>query len=238
MKRKVEGAMVAGGPPLVKPGEGGPGGSPRTIARMDSGRCRSCGRAFTAGEITGLGILRTRHAHHGGPTIEFACPTCRTIVLLVPYGGGRYAFPGQPPPPPPTDAERTVPWKRRSEKDPTAEVPAESPPSAPPPVRESARPPPPPPQTSKPPAASAEPPPPPPRQLTTLEAFALLGLSPAASMADVEKAYRERALLCHPDKVAHLDTDFIALADRKFRRLHEARDLLVETLDESRRSSR
>ena len=235
--------MVAGAPPLVKPGEGGPGESPRTIADMDSGRCRSCGRAFTAGEIAGLGILRTRHAHHGGPTIEFACPACRTVVLLVPYGGGRYAFPGQPPPPPPSDAERTVPWMRRSGANPVADTPAEPPRPTPPPARESAPPSPPtppaePPRAPKPPNEAPDTPNPTTPPLTTLEAFALLGLSPAASMADVEKAYRERALLCHPDKVAHLDPDFIALADRKFRRLHEARDLLVEPLDDSRRSAR
>ena len=77
---------------------------------MDSGRCRKCGRAFTAGEITGTGVLRARPAHQGGPTIEFACPACHTITPLVPYGNGRYALPGQPPPPPPTDVEREMPW--------------------------------------------------------------------------------------------------------------------------------
>jgi curved DNA-binding protein CbpA len=66
-----------------------------------------------------------------------------------------------------------------------------------------------------------------------LEAFTLLGLSPTAHLADVEKAYREHALLCHPDKVAHLDAEFIELANRKFRRLQEARDLLVLIADKS-----
>jgi len=199
---------------------------------MDSGRCRTCGRAFTAGEITGLGILRTRPAHRGGPIVEFACPECRTKSQFVPHGGGRYAPPGQPPPPPPTDGEREVPWRRSAVPDPAQAAPTTKEPAEPPAREPSrARPAPPPPRSRE----QAPPPPPEPvpdsaRPLTMLEALATLGLSPAATLADVEKAYRERALLCHPDKVAHLDADFIALADRKFRRLHEARDLLVAAL--------
>ncbi len=198
---------------------------------MDSGRCRKCGRAFAAGEVAGIGILRTRPAERGGPIVEFACPGCQTVMTLVPYGQGRYALPGQPPPPPPTDAERTMPWKQRNGT--PAKAPVEEPPAPP---RFST---PPPPVKSRPPAESPPTPPPPPpprlpdRRMTTLEAFAALGLSPAAVLADVEKAYRERALLCHPDKVAHLDADFAELANRKFRRLQEARDLLVLILDRS-----
>jgi curved DNA-binding protein CbpA len=69
--------------------------------------------------------------------------------------------------------------------------------------------------------ASAAPP------LTALRAYDALGLAPTASAADVEKAFRERALLCHPDKVAHLDPDFVALAEQKFRLLQAAKDLLL-----------
>ena len=67
--------------------------------------------------------------------------------------------------------------------------------------------------------------------LTALRAYDALGLAPTASAADVEKAFRERALLCHPDKVAHLDAEFVTLAERKFRRLQEARDLLLGVVD-------
>lgn len=213
---------------------------------MDSGRCRSCGRAFTAGEITGRGILRTRPAHKGGPVIEFGCPSCGTVIPLVPFGNGRYALPGQPPPPPPTEFERRMPWDvpgadgegTGGERKPP-EPASENPPTSPPPPK--ARPPGPTvgetggraserPSGAGPARAAA---PVPDRRLTVLEAFALLGLSPTAHLADVEKAYREHALLCHPDKVAHLDGEFIDLANRKFRRLQEARDLLVRIADKS-----
>lgn len=191
---------------------------------MDSGRCRKCGRAFTAGEIAGTGILRTRPADRGGPIVEFACPSCQTVMPLVPYGNGRYALPGQPPPPPPTDAERAMPWKPKDAS--ASRPPAEETPDGP---RFSAPPTPQRPRLHS--EANAGPPKTPPdRRLTTLEAFTTLGLSPTASMADVEKAYRERALLCHPDKVAHLDADFAELAHRKFRRLQESRDLLASIL--------
>jgi DnaJ like chaperone protein len=58
-------------------------------------------------------------------------------------------------------------------------------------------------------------------------ALEVLGLPADATASAVEDAFRERALQCHPDKVAHLDPDFVALAERKFRRLQEARDLLL-----------
>jgi len=48
-----------------------------------------------------------------------------------------------------------------------------------------------------------------------------------AGAADIERAYRALALKLHPDKVAHLDADFVALAERKFRRLQAAHDLLL-----------
>jgi DnaJ like chaperone protein len=58
------------------------------------------------------------------------------------------------------------------------------------------------------------------------QALALLGLQPTADRRAIERAYRERSLACHPDKVAHLDPDFQALAEAKFRRLKQAYDLL------------
>jgi DnaJ like chaperone protein len=63
--------------------------------------------------------------------------------------------------------------------------------------------------------------------LTLAAAERLLKLLPGYTAADVERAYRRRALLCHPDKVSHLDEDFQTLAAQKFKRLQEARDLLA-----------
>jgi DnaJ-domain-containing protein 1 len=152
------------------------------------------------------------------------CPGCKTVLVLVPHGNGRYAPPGEPPPPPPTEAERRLPWMRdaaaigsgtAAPPRPVAE-PAPTPPApavAPAAVEERRR------------AAPG------PEEETPLvdpfEACEILGVSSGANAAAIESAYRERALLCHPDKVAHLDADIQAVAQRKFRRLQEARDLLL-----------
>jgi curved DNA-binding protein CbpA len=50
---------------------------------------------------------------------------------------------------------------------------------------------------------------------------------PTADRDTIERAYRERSLKCHPDKVAHLDGEFQALAEEKFKRLREAYEILV-----------
>lgn len=190
---------------------------------MDAGRCRACGRPYSSGEVAGTGILRARSLGSGGPRVEFACPACKVVNELVPYGGGRYAPPGSPPPPAPAEEERRPPWLRapslgtgaeaKKAPVPTAGVAAE-PPKEPPRV--------PPPPAPPPPVETREP------DLTDpFAACAVLGVSPAADRKVIEEAYRERALQCHPDKVAHLDPEIRALADRKFRRLKEARDLLL-----------
>ena len=58
-------------------------------------------------------------------------------------------------------------------------------------------------------------------------ACAVLGIGLTADREAIEHAYRARALQCHPDKVAHLDEDFRALAERKFKEVQAAYDLLV-----------
>jgi hypothetical protein len=186
---------------------------------MDTGRCRHCGRPFTAGEVTGLGILRARPAAQGGPRIEFPCPGCRTVNRLVPHGNGRYAPPGQAPPPPPSEQERRVPWHRETVEADGAST------EAPPPT---------PPEPAPGPAKARASGPDAPEEVVVDAgpmrvpvAAELLGVAEDASPAAIELAFRERALLCHPDKVSHLDPEFVALAERKFRRLQDARDLLL-----------
>src|SRR5262245_12090722 len=201
---------------------------------MPFGRCLRCGRPWTAGEVTGLGVLRPRSERAGGPLVEFACPACGAVHHLVPHGRGRYAVIGEPPPPEPSAHDRRVPWRRDAE--PTTK-----------PSRRRA------PEPARAPAASREVPSRPSReagarpQLASArddaprrgpiapagaapdvrEAGALLGLSDDAGLDDVEAAYRRQALLCHPDKFAHLDPELQALAAAKFVRLVRARDLLA-----------
>ena len=59
------------------------------------------------------------------------------------------------------------------------------------------------------------------------QAMELLGVGPGASAEEIRHAFRERSKTCHPDKVAHLDEDFQALAHTKFQRLRAAFELLV-----------
>jgi hypothetical protein len=196
---------------------------------MDPGRCGSCGRPYTPGEVAGLGVLRSRPAAQGGPRIEFECPGCKDVLVLVPHGGGRYAPPGEPPPPPPTEDELRLPWRRTAPSLAAAAAAAAPAAAAPPPPERS---PPPPAPATAPPRARAEPRPRLAQDddaplLDPFEACAILGIAPAAAAEAIEAAYRERALQCHPDKVAHLDPDIQAVARRKFRRLKEARDLLL-----------
>jgi DnaJ like chaperone protein len=64
--------------------------------------------------------------------------------------------------------------------------------------------------------------------LGPLEACALLGVSVTTGREELERAFRSRSLTCHPDKVAHLDPEFLSLAEHKFKRLLEAYRLLTD----------
>lgn len=189
---------------------------------METGRCPACSRAYTSGEVTGLGILRSRPEESGGPLVEFACPGCGRRLVLVPHGRGRFAPPGQPPPPDASEADRRPPWSRPDRPE-TATPPRER--------SRAARKPPPRPAADPPPAAPAPPP-----TASFREALEVLGVGPEADAEAIDRAFRERSLLCHPDKVAHLDEDFQALAAAKFRRLKAAHDLLSGRVRPSRNS--
>lgn len=166
-----------------------------------------------------MGVLRSRTAHKGGPLMEFTCPGCGHRFTLIPHGGGRYARPGEPPPPPGPDAERVPPWQGAPGRD---EARAQSPPPRPP----------------EPPPVEPTPPPEEPieiheveeeedRPLTVPEALALLEVPPTADREAIERAFRRKSRTCHPDKVAHLDPEFQELAERKFRRLRGAYEILM-----------
>lgn len=52
----------------------------------------------------------------------------------------------------------------------------------------------------------------------------VLGVSPRASVDQINAAYRAKMLKCHPDRVAGLDEEFIALAEECARELNQARE--------------
>jgi hypothetical protein len=182
---------------------------------MEIGACPRCTRPYSAGDVVGFGILRPRAESAGGPLVEYTCPGCDHVLRLVPHGEGRFAAPGSPPPPPVPEAERRPPWlDEHAERRPPTEAPrrpAEEP-VEPEPAEAEARP--------EELVDDDEP-------LDPVQALAILGCAATDDRRAIERAFRERSLTCHPDKVAHLDAEFQALAEKKFKRLQAARDLLL-----------
>jgi DnaJ like chaperone protein len=55
-------------------------------------------------------------------------------------------------------------------------------------------------------------------------AYQILGLTPSATDDEVKKAYRQMAVLHHPDKVGHLGEDVQHAAKEKFQQINAAYD--------------
>ncbi len=60
----------------------------------------------------------------------------------------------------------------------------------------------------------------------------ILGLRRGASREVVEKAFRQRAKECHPDRVAQMDGEIRGLAHAKFLELKEAFDAVLGEIDD------
>ena len=63
---------------------------------------------------------------------------------------------------------------------------------------------------------------------TLEEAYKVLGISPDATDDEVKKAYRKMALQHHPDKVATLGEDVRKAAEKKFKEIGEAKDMIYK----------
>lgn len=57
--------------------------------------------------------------------------------------------------------------------------------------------------------------------------YEILEIEPGASKEDIHKAYRALANKYHPDKIAHLGSEFQALAEEKFKEIQTAYDFLT-----------
>lgn len=64
---------------------------------------------------------------------------------------------------------------------------------------------------------------------TLEEAYKVLGITPDATDEEVKKAYRKMALQYHPDKVATLGDDVKAAAEKKFKEIGAAKDLIYKS---------
>jgi DnaJ-domain-containing protein 1 len=60
-----------------------------------------------------------------------------------------------------------------------------------------------------------------------LEYYKLLGLQPAASLAEIKAAYRKRIKQCHPDKFVGRGAEFRQLAEERAKAINAAYDILL-----------
>ncbi len=60
------------------------------------------------------------------------------------------------------------------------------------------------------------------------DSYAILGIAPGATTAEIKEAYRAAVAKYHPDKVTHLGKEFQELAHRKFVAIQEAYEQLMK----------
>lgn len=61
--------------------------------------------------------------------------------------------------------------------------------------------------------------------------YKILGLARGASLGEVKKAYRDLARSNHPDRVAHLGTEYVKVAEEKFKTINEAYQKVTKELN-------
>lgn len=64
---------------------------------------------------------------------------------------------------------------------------------------------------------------------TIEEAYKVLGVSPNATNDEVKAAYKKLALKHHPDRVARLGEDVRIAAEKKFKEINEAKDIIYKS---------
>jgi hypothetical protein len=196
-------------------------------------RCWHCDTGIDEEAITATSVLIPRSARRGGPVVLLRCPHCdvdglvernraREIILSPPtvrnissrtvrgpvlYAARKWAADHA--------LARAEFLARRGPG------PAPSPPPAPAAESEAEERSPP---TDEPPAEESVP-----EEVSgILDAYEVLGLPLTAGAEDARKRYRELARKCHPDRVADLDDEIRRLADRKFRRIKAAFEIILE----------
>ncbi len=210
--------------------ESGPGDAGRYHVAMPG--CWRCAEDVPEATLAFEAFLLPRTAAKGGPVLLLLCPSCGQTNAVERNGAGEVLL--SPPSvrdhrPPDLrgaaaaaaraweaahrDARRDFLLRRRPEvgalPPADAEEPALSPADAVPP----------PPGEPPPAAATGE-------VREIIEAYEILGLPLTASAEDIRRQYRRLARTCHPDRVADLDPEIRALAEKKFRRLRSAYERL------------
>ena len=205
--------------------------------------CWFCGKEIEDARIEAEGHLVPRKTSNGGPLWLVPCPRCETEngaernaageFLLLPsvdpgisgwvaalFDGPRTAL----------RARARVWWRENDERRRRFHAARSTPrrpstrdrPAREEPAREE-------PAEGPPPAEEPPPAPPPSDVASLLDHYRTLGLPLTATADDLATAFRSLSRKCHPDKVAHLDEEFQQLAERKFRRLRRAYELLGGT---------